>query len=119
VLNFVHQLDMKKKCKDTSIEYKKYYAKNLKWLSSVDAIKENLQSSGPVETGFSVYDDFMNYKSGIYKKSDGASLLGGHAVKIIGWGEENGTGYWIVANSWNTSWGEEGFFQNCTWRMWY
>ena len=42
-------------------------------------------NSGPVETGFMVYEDFYNYKSGIYSYVSG-SLLGGHAVKIIGWG---------------------------------
>ena len=36
---------------------------------------------------------------------------GGHAVKIVGWGTEDGTDYWLVANSWNTSWGLEGFFK--------
>jgi cathepsin B len=58
-----------------------------------------------METGFTVYEDFMNYKSGVYKHQTG-SQLGGHAVKIVGWGD----GYWIVANSWGTSWGEKGFF---------
>jgi len=29
--------------------------------------------------------------------------LGGHAVKIIGWGVENGEKYWEVANSWNVT----------------
>lgn len=29
-------------------------------------------------------------------------------MKIVGWGTENGTDYWIVANSWNTDWGEDG-----------
>lgn len=37
--------------------------------------------------------------------------LGGHAVKIIGWGTENGTPYWLIANSWNRSWGMKGFFK--------
>jgi len=98
-------------CKDTKVEYKKYFAKNFYWLSSIDEIKQSLYTSGPVESGFSVYDDFMNYKSGVYKKTSGASLLGGHAVKIIGWGTENGDDYWLVANSWNTSWGENGYFR--------
>jgi cathepsin B len=30
--------------------------------------------------------------------------LGGHAIKIFGWGVENGTPYWWVANSWNKDW---------------
>ncbi|CAN0486448.1 unnamed protein product [Discosporangium mesarthrocarpum] len=39
--------------------------------------------------------------------------MGGHAVKIIGWGtdEESGKDYWLVVNSWNNSWGEEGLFR--------
>ncbi|KHJ99369.1 hypothetical protein OESDEN_00607 [Oesophagostomum dentatum] len=36
---------------------------------------------------------------------------GGHAIKIIGWGVENGTKYWIIANSWNSDWGENGYFR--------
>lgn len=35
-------------------------------------------------------------------------MLGGHAIKILGWGDENGTPYWLAANSWNTDWGDEG-----------
>ncbi|VDL68041.1 unnamed protein product [Nippostrongylus brasiliensis] len=38
-------------------------------------------------------------------------MLGGHAVKMIGWGTENGTPYWICSNSWNSDWGENGFFR--------
>lgn len=36
------------------------------------------------------------------------SVLGGHAIKILGWGEENGVPYWLAANSWNTDWGDNG-----------
>lgn len=39
---------------------------------------------GGVSSGFDVYQDFMNYKSGVYKHVSG-SLLGGHAVKIVGY----------------------------------
>lgn len=57
-----------------------------------------------------VYDDFLTYKSGVYQHVSGGDP-GGHAIKIIGWGVENGTPYWLCANSWNYSWGENGFFK--------
>ena len=37
--------------------------------------------------------------------------VGGHAVKIVGWGEDSGTPYRKVANSWNPYWGESGYFR--------
>ncbi len=44
---------------------------------------------------------------GVYQHVAGA-YVGRHAVKLLGWGSENGTHYWILANSWNTHWGEDG-----------
>merc|ERR1712194_444052 len=76
--------------------------------------KGNIQKFGPVSSAFIVYDDFMQYKSGIYTgPAQGAKELGGHAIKIMGWGtrKSDGLGYWIVANSWGSDWGEGGFFK--------
>ena len=100
-----------KQCANNGEVYKKYHAKNLYWLTSIEKIKRSLYESGPVETGFSVFSDFLNYKSGIYRKSASANFLGGHAVKIVGWGKEDDTEYWIVANSWSSNWGEDGYFR--------
>jgi cathepsin B len=69
-----------------------------------------IMNDGPVEAAFQVYQDFMNYKSGVYEHKSG-SLLGGHAIKCIGWGTENGVDYWLMANSWGTKWGDKGFFK--------
>ena len=85
-------------------------AKNVKAIAGENAIKTELINNGPVHTGFTVYQDFMNYKSGIYKHVSGSSL-GGHAVVIIGYGVSNGTKYWICQNSWGANWGENGFFR--------
>jgi cathepsin B len=41
----------------------------------------------------------------------GGEDLGGHAVRILGWGEEGGKPYWLVANSWNRDWGDGGYFK--------
>jgi len=73
-------------------------------------IKQAIMAGGPVETAFTVYSDFENYAGGIYHHVSG-SMAGGHAVKIVGWGEESGTKYWKVANSWNPFWGEKGYFR--------
>lgn len=83
---------------------------SIKWLTTPQAIQEEIQKNGPINTGFKVYDDFLNYKSGVYVKNSD-KLLGGHAVKIIGWGVENNVNYWIVQNSWTESWGEKGYFR--------
>jgi cathepsin B len=79
---------------------------------TVSAIQTELYNNGPVEAGFTVYEDFFNYKSGVYYHKAGAQA-GGHAIKIIGWGHDAGTGYdfWLAANSWGASWGEQGFFK--------
>jgi len=73
-------------------------------------IKQEIFSHGPVETAFSVYQDFLTYESGVYKRTSN-QYLGGHAVKILGWGTLNGVKYWLVANSWNPSWGDKGYFR--------
>eukprot|EP00854_Cymbomonas_tetramitiformis_P018488 gene18488-22065_t len=74
-------------------------------------IMQDIYTYGPVTGAFSVYSDFPTYKSGVYTKTPGSSMLGGHAIKIMGWGVENGVDYWLVANSWNEQWGDGGTFK--------
>ena len=95
-------------CVDKSVPYKKYHAASYTHYSNNCAIKKAIMAEGPVETGFTVYSDFMSYSRGVYT-SNCRGMMGGHAVKIVGWGVENGKEYWIIANSWNTVWGEQGF----------
>jgi len=79
-------------------------------LSGEADIMADIQKNGPVETAFIVYEDFLTYKSGVYTHTSGGEL-GGHAVKFVGWGVENGVKYWKVANSWNPNWGDHGYFK--------
>jgi len=75
-------------------------------------IQQEILTNGPVEAAFQVYADFESYKSGVYTHVTG-DYLGGHAIKILGWGVDAASKapYWLVANSWNTDWGESGFFR--------
>ncbi|CAL9153691.1 unnamed protein product [Musa hybrid cultivar] len=103
---------------------KKCKAKNLLWDQSkhfgVNAYMVNsdpkdimteIFTNGPAEVGFTVYEDFAHYKSGVYKHVTGVAI-GGHAVKLIGWGtSDEGEDYWLLANQWNRSWGDDGYFK--------
>jgi cathepsin B len=99
------------KCQADGQSFHKYFATSYKQnFGSIEEVKEEIYNNGPVETGFLVYYDFMSYKSGIYRQTS-SYLMGGHAVKIVGWGVENGVNYWVVANSWGAAWGEAGHFR--------
>jgi cathepsin B len=80
--------------------------------SNVAQIQTEIMTYGPVEASFSVYTDFESYTGGVYVHTNG-SYVGGHSVKIMGWGTDSSSNqpYWTVANSWNTDWGEQGFFR--------
>ncbi len=66
--------------------------------SNADAIAEEIMTNGPVEAAFTVYSDFENYVSGIYHATSQESV-GGHAIKLVGWGVENGVKYWKAGQS--------------------
>lgn len=51
---------------------------------------------------------FQSYKSGVLDSVKCGQNLD-HGVLIVGYGEENGLKYWLVKNSWSTSWGDEGY----------
>ncbi|XP_010274449.1 PREDICTED: zingipain-2-like [Nelumbo nucifera] len=67
----------------------------------------------PVSVAILVLQDFQSYRSGIYRgvscpTNDPGSV--NHAVLIVGYGTAaDGTDFWIVKNSWRTSWGMSGY----------
>ncbi|EPB68408.1 hypothetical protein ANCCEY_12498 [Ancylostoma ceylanicum] len=67
-------------------------------------------TNGPVQAVMRTYQDFSYYKGGIYMHTAGAQT-GAHSIKLIGWVQENVIPYWFVANTWNSDWGENGYFR--------
>ena len=76
-----------------------------------------IADGGPVSAAFYVFSDFMHYAGGVYARAPGSSLIGGHVIKILGWGEEDGEPYWLGqglgrgARRLSPGWGENGFFK--------
>jgi hypothetical protein len=70
--------------------------------------KRHLAENGPLVACLAVYRDFMAYKSGVYKRTNNAELLGYHAVSCVGYDDDARA--WICKNSWGPDWGDEGYF---------
>jgi len=68
---------------------------------------------GPVSICYQVVSDFRNYKSGVYQSTNcknGPHDVN-HAVLAVGYGTESGLPYYMVKNSWGTSFGLQGYFK--------
>lgn len=54
------------------------------------------------------------YKGGVMKATDCGQVGNqktNHCAVIVGYGEQNGSKYWLVRNSWSTAWGESGLIR--------
>mmetsp|Transcript_26199 Transcript_26199/g.45078 ORF Transcript_26199/g.45078 Transcript_26199/m.45078 type:complete len:340 (-) Transcript_26199:525-1544(-) len=91
-------------------KFAKYKASSYYKLAKVQAIMTDIYQNGPVQAAMLVYADFPSYKTGVYQKTV-EDTIGGHAIKIVGWGSEKGLDYWLIANSWGDQWGENGYFR--------
>ena len=89
----------------------KHFAKSSYSLRSVADMQQDLLQYGSLTVSMTVYEDFENYVGGVYQHTIPSQSLGGHSIKILGWGVDGTTPYWLVANSWNVYWGESGFFR--------
>lgn len=78
---------------------------------SESALQEAVATIGPISVAMDAELSFQLYESGVYYEPRCTSRyeLLNHAVTAIGYGSTADGDYWLVKNSWGTSWGESGF----------
>jgi C1A family cysteine protease len=76
--------------------------------NNADQLKAAI-ANGPVSVAIEADKmAFQGYKSGVISGSDCGTQLD-HGVLAVGYGALNGVEFYLVKNSWSTSWGEQGF----------
>lgn len=80
--------------------------------SNEDEIARVLHENGPLSVAVNA-TPFQFYTGGILKgnKRTCNPRMLNHGVTLVGYGEEDGTKFWIIKNSWGTGWGEEGYIR--------
>ncbi|UYV73492.1 CTSK [Cordylochernes scorpioides] len=61
-----------------------------------EALKEAVATVGPLSICVAANENFKHYKNGVFKKKCGRKI--NHAVMLVGYGEEDGVGFWLIKN---------------------
>jgi len=75
-------------------------------INKYEPLVRALAERGPVVVAAAA-NTWGTYESGIFNGCAKDSVVN-HAVTAIGYGEDNGTKYWLIQNSWGDDWGEAG-----------
>jgi len=75
-----------------------------------DTLKANLVEYGPISIACDA-SAWSSYTGGVLTSSScsSSSLKLDHAIQLVGYNADASTPYWIVRNSWGSSWGEDGY----------
>jgi len=105
--------------KDSSCQYQGVGAKfsGFRYIDNGDNAGEKkllfaVQNEGPVSIVIQANNAWQSYHGGILG-SDNCPYTGGinHAVVAVGYGQDSGRKYWLIRNSWGSSWGEGGYIR--------
>lgn len=72
----------------------------------LNSCKQILQEGHPIVGGFVCYDSLWSAENGVIP-GPGGTIIGGHAILIIGYDDANNR--FKFKNSWSTQWGENGY----------
>ncbi|XP_041060664.1 procathepsin L-like isoform X2 [Carcharodon carcharias] len=75
-------------------------------------LEKAVERIGPISVAIDASGrSFHFYKRGIYRNPRCKSRAVNHAVLVVGFGREDQRNYWLIKNSWGTSWGHEGYIK--------
>lgn len=64
---------------------------------------------GPISVAIDATDNFISYKTGILNDPLCSNRTANHAVLVAGYGSDSTGDYYIIKNSWGTTWGMNGY----------
>ncbi|XP_055514761.1 procathepsin L-like [Leucoraja erinacea] len=76
------------------------------------ALAIGVTNVGPISIAIDAHlKSFQYYKEGIYYDPHCSNQYVNHAMLAIGYGTEDGNNYWLIKNSWGTTWGDLGYLK--------
>jgi len=75
------------------------------------ALQDALANVGPISVAVDATVFWQLYRGGVFEPLTGCGTSLNHGVAVVGYGTDSGKNYWIVRNSWGSTWGESGYMR--------
>lgn len=81
--------------------------------SDMNKIAYEIENHGSVTGSLGVYSNWAKWvkthgPNAVYDTHEDSTHVGGHCIKIIGFGTSEGKKYWLIQNSWGPKFGDHG-----------